>query len=246
MKQTLKTTSFALAALAFAFSSAVHGAIWTSGHGDLGIGYEAGKLEPHWHLGEDNETVVIDGNSQTHPDGFEYDSDQITPETDLTEARLAGSAWDFIGVGSGETFYLFPQSSNPTVPFLGIGTEELTPADWSTNITLTLTGATGPGEFSLYTESLGTPTIYMSTFDGGITGADAVSVPADSHTHYNWAFTEVGSYDLTFQITGTHVTDGAKTANATYTFSVVPEPASAGFLMGITGLLYVLGRRKRA
>ena len=38
-----------------------HGALWTAGHGDLGIGYEDGELEPHWHLGHGNESVTLDG-----------------------------------------------------------------------------------------------------------------------------------------------------------------------------------------
>ncbi|MGB0743372.1 MAG: choice-of-anchor M domain-containing protein [Opitutales bacterium] len=245
MNNITKVFRSALAASAFTLFPALHAAILTSGHGDLGIGYEDGELEPHWHLGEDNEVVVIDGTPQNDPAGFEFTAAEITPQTNLAQVRQLGSQWNFIGVAAGASFYVFPQTSNPNVPFLGIGTEELVAADWSTDLTLTLTGATGPGQFSLYTESLSTPTELMSTFDG-ITAGDAVSVAAGTHTHYNWAFTQEGTYSLTFDVSGTHAVDGFKTATETFTFSVVPEPSSAGLLLGGAGLFFTFVRRRRA
>jgi surface-anchored protein len=214
--------------------------LWTSGHGDLGIGYEGGELEPHWHL---------DANANL-PTG-EYEPVDVMPQTGLTEVRNASSDFDFIGVSGGSSFYLFPQSSIAGTPFLGIGTEELTPADWNGDITLTLTGISGSGVtnggfFSLYqVDGLGNLTNeYMAT-NGGISAADAVSVAPDTHTHYNWAFTELGRYDLTFDVTGDHATNGAETATATYSFNVIPEPSSFALLgMGL-GALVAFRRRKK-
>lgn len=243
--KTSKLAILAVVAAAVPLNSASAASIWTAGHGDLGIGYEAGELEPHWHLGEEGEEVVVDGATISNdPDGFEYGPDELIATTSLSAIRSTGSQWDYIGVSANGTYYLFPQVADLNTPWVGIGTEELDPADWTGSLTLTLTGITGPagGKFSLYqTDSFGDPTFFMSTNDG-VSGADAVSLAAGGHEHHNWTFTEQGSYDLTFDIAGTHAVDGAKTATATYTFSVIPEPSAA--LLGAFGALGLMRRRR--
>jgi surface-anchored protein len=129
---------------------------------------------------------------------------------------------------------------------VGIGAEELTPADWvDGEITITLTGMTGPSGaiFSLRQTSGGVPTFFMSTLDG-ISGADAYLMDLDvqDHAHFDWAFTAEGDYELTFEISGTHAVDGFKSAEGTYNFSVIPEPSSA--LLGAFGALALLRRRR--
>jgi surface-anchored protein len=64
----------------------------------------------------------------------------------------------------------------------------------------------------------------------------------EDHAHFGWGFTEEGTYDLTFEISGTHGVDGFKSATATYSFSVIPEPSSA--LLGAIGALGLLRRRR--
>ncbi len=220
--------------------------IWSAGHGDLGIGYVDGELEPHWHLGENDEEVVLDGTPSNDPAGFEFAPNGVIAQTSLSGLRDADSAWNAVGVSANGTYYLFPEPSDVNTPYVGIGLEELVPDDWDGNITLTLTARTGPlgGEFSLYQVDLGTPTFFMSTF-GGISGADSVSLVPGTHTHFNWAFTETGTYNLTFEISGTHLVDGAKTASATYTFNAVPEPTSIA-LIALGGAALFLHRRRKA
>ncbi len=211
---------------------------WLAGHGDVGIGYEDGELEPHWHLGEDNESVRLGPTVQSFgPDGTEFEPDELIAKTGRIEARDADALWDFTGVAAGADLYVFPEVEDPTAPYVGIGTEELTVSDWSTDITLTLTSISGSGvdaggEFSLYTIDTfsGDPVEIMSTNDG-ISSADAVSQAAGTHEHYNWAFTQLGRYDLTFEVTGTHATNGAEMATATYSFEAIPEPGTAALLL---------------
>lgn len=222
----------------------------TDGHVDvIGVGYvdegSGFELEPHTHV----EFGTIDGvNFPDNGVGYEYEAGDLTiqvPASTLS-TRDAGSQWDPIGVAAGESFYFLPQSSTEAdslnAPFAGIGTEELAPADWTTDITITLTGMTGPGEFSLAKVALGTPTFYMASSDG-ITAGDSWSQAADEHEHFNWYFTEEGNYSLTFDFAATHATDGPQTATATYNFTVVPEPSSA--LLAVLGFLGIM-RRKRA
>ncbi len=234
MNNPIKIT-LALAS-AFAFSQLAHGALWTAGHGDLGIGYEDGALEPHWHLGEDNESVTLDGTSAPlGPDGAEYEADEITPFTDIIQT---------IGTS---TYYVFPAAEVATVPFIGFGTEELSPTDWTGDLTLSLTAESGSGSFYLFDiDSLGVVTTLMDSSDG-FSAADSITLTPDSHTHYTWAFSEGGSYDLTFQVSGTHVTDGAQSASATYGVLVaVPEPSTAGLLLGAVALALTVVRRRVA
>ena len=97
----------------FLISHFAQGALWTAGHGDLGIGYEDGELEPHWHLGEGNESVTLDGvSAPLGAEGEEYEADEIIPQTNLLQS---------IG---GSSYYVFPATENPTVPFIGFGTED--------------------------------------------------------------------------------------------------------------------------
>ena len=232
MKNPIKTT-LALAS-AFAFSQLAHGALWTAGHGDLGIGYEDGELEPHWHLGEDNEFVTLDGSSgPLGPEGAEYEADQIRPFSDLTQT---------IGIS---TYYVFPATENPTVPFIGFGTEELNAADWTGNLTLSLTAesSSSSGSFYLFDiDPFGAVTTLMDSSDG-FSAADSITLAPGSHTHYTWAFSEEGGYNLTFQVSGTHVTDGAQSASATYGVTV-PEPSTAGLLLGVAALALTMARRR--
>ena len=231
MNNPIKTT-LALAS-AFAFSQLAHGASWTAGHGDLGIGYEDGALEPHWHLGEDNESVTLDGTpGPLGSEGAEYEANEITPVTSLTQS---------IG---GSFYYVFPATENATVPYIGFGTEELSAGDWNGSLTLSLTGASGPGSFSLFsTDSLGAVTTLMDSSDGFST-VDSITLAPETHTHHTWAFSQTGSYDLTFQVTGDHVSAGAQSASATYGFSVVPEPSTAGLLLGAAALALTVVRRR--
>lgn len=217
----------------FLISHFAQGALWTAGHGDLGIGYEDGELEPHWHLGEGNESVTLDGvSAPLGLEGEEYEAIDIIPRTNLLQS---------IG---GSSYYVFPATESPTVPFIGFGTEELNPADWDGNLTLTLTGASGPGSFFLFHQDpVGGLATLMDSSDGFST-ADNIILAPDSHTHYTWAFSQTGSYNLTFEVTGSHVSDDVEPANATYTISVVPEPSTAALLLGAAAFALTVVRRR--
>ena len=215
----------------------------------IGVGYvDDGfgnfELEPHSHVGAG---TVIDGTPVAVDTEFEAGELTVLVPASTQSTRLSSSAWDAMGINAGDSFWYLPQSGTTAdslgAPYAGIGTEELDPADWTTNIFITLTGINGPagGHFSMATVSLGTPTFFMSTADG-ISGADVWSQPAGDHRHMNWYFTKPGTYDLTFEISGTHVTDGLQSASATYTFTVVPEPTTA--LLAGLGALGLLRRRR--
>ncbi len=122
--------------------------------------------------------------------------------------------------------------------------EELSPADWTGGqLTLTLTevafSGSGTGRFLLWTEGALDPIVH---FDSENIPDSSLTLPVGSHTHYNWGFSEIGTYEISIEISGTHVDDGAQLGNATYTFQVVPEPSTA--LLGALGALALLRRRR--
>lgn len=217
--------------------------IYTSGHGDLGIAYDGG-LELHHHI---HDGSVVDGVAVNNPpDGEEFvPADLIVTVANPSAPRQAGAAFDFIGVITGQPVWTLPEIQDGSRPFYGIGSEELNPLDWTGNLTLTLLSMNAPvgGHFSLWQDDGGGGAdVFMAT-SNGISGLDAYSFTAGDHAHFNWAFTLPGLYELEFQVTGTHVGDGAQSDTAFFSFQVAPEPSRALFLMlGMTGV--VLRRRR--
>ena len=229
-----------LTATCFLVPLSLHAATLTSGHVDLiGIGYDLGDLFPHGHV----EGGTVDGNFLLDDEFLPGD---LTVQVSATVGRETGTAWNPVGVGSGVSFWRMAEENIPGEPYAGIGAEELDPSEWTSPITIALTGIVGPtgAVFSFWqTDGFGVPTFYMSTLDG-IDGADVFSMDlgVSNHQHFGWGFTALGDYQLTYEISGTHAVDGFKTASATYNISVVPEPSSA-LLAGLGGLALLRRRR---
>lgn len=217
--------------------------LYESGHADIGVGYDAGALDPHWHA--HGGTVV---NGAPLPGDTEYAPDELVafvPDPSIN--RPPGAQWDFLGTPAGSPLWFLPQGENPAKPFLGIASEELDPADWS-SLTLSLAGFSGPagGEFSLWqSDVFGTPVVGMATADG-VDAGDRISMTVGGHDHFNYGFTQPGVYEITLQWDGVHQTDGPVTTSATYGFAVqaVPEPGTTTLLvLGAMGCL--VARRRR-
>ncbi|GAA2141658.1 anchored repeat ABC transporter, substrate-binding protein [Streptomyces synnematoformans] len=105
------------------------------------------------------------------------------------------------------------------------GDGEARGASRSSDVLLTATGMTGPGELAAYlTESLGKPKKYFDSADG-FSAADTTSLPPAAHTHLNWAFTEPGVYELTLEARLRN--GGAEprpVGEGTFTFAVGVDP----------------------
>lgn len=222
----------------------------TAGHVDaIGIGFVAGELEPHSHA---SEGAVIDGVTLQTGEEVEAEPGElvVVAPTGSYVLRETGALWAPVGVGAGEGFWMLPETEQPGLPYAGIGLEELDPAEWAGALTLTLTGANLPAgaAFSFWqTDPFGDPTFFVSTADG-ISTADTMSLTAGTHNHVGWGFTKTGTYELTFEIGGLYQPDTlvpgvAKTATATYSFHVVPEPTAA--LLAALGVCPLLIRRRR-
>jgi surface-anchored protein len=218
---------------AFVFLSPLQAQIpYTTGHGDIGVGYDSlGKaFDPHWHLGEDEEFAP-------------HEVEAVVYSTGASPLGLASA----LGVADGTEIGVAGSSAHQ--PNLGFATEELDPADWDGMITLSLTGWSGPGQFALYTTNMsGTAVVdvYFSTFNPSSSfGANSFELFPGDHQHFAFGFTAPGYYALELTWTGTHVTDGVITTSATFGFDVVPEPASASLLL-LGAAVLVTTRRRRS
>lgn len=215
--------------------------LWTSGHGDIGVGYEdeggGFALHPHWHI----EGGTVDGTPRADEEFEPADLWLIVPDSPSTQAtRNANASWAPIGVAAGESYWRLSTTSQTGVPYLGWATEELDPADWVGEISFTLTGLTAPGDISVYYFPDGDLTFLWASSDGL---GDSFGLEAGVHEHYNVAFSAPGLYEVALTISGTHVTDGFVSSTETFTFQIVPEPSSA--LLIATGLGLLAMRRSR-
>lgn len=206
-------------------------AILSSGHMDIGILYEAGAWDLHVHK------------ESPPPDEEFAPSDAIVQLG--ARAQLPGgvpnspAAAAFFGpVGS--ALWILPKSADPELPFLGIGAEEMSSADWNGPLTLTLTDVRGPGNVLVWdVGAFGELQPLISSRDG-ISAVDSVAVEAGGHAHYFWAFTEPGDYEVHLSAKGNHAVDGpVQSEPAAYRFQVVPEPGAETLVCaGLTWLVW--------
>jgi surface-anchored protein len=189
-----------------------------SGHVDIGIAYESGNWDLHVH--------------QEEPTEAEYEPDEAILQVGASAQTSvpADPSFSFLG-NPGDLVWILPKSENPELLFLGIGSEELDPADWTGGITLSLGAVTGPGEFTIWdTDLFGAPLLKMNSGDG-IESLDRLEVIAGSHAHFFYGFTAPGDYSVTFEASG--LFEGVATASGpvTYQFSVIPEPGTTALLL---------------
>jgi surface-anchored protein len=153
----------------------------------------------------------------------------------------------FTGAQGGDPLWNIPFTQEPDKPWTGISTEAVSSSDFS-NIRYQLTTFSGPGHMSLLQWGpFGEPLLEIQT-SNGLSSEDAIDVPANTHAHYEWLFTEPGTYAFELTAIGTRTPaagGGTVSVADTFTFKVVvPEPASATLLVFACGGLLVFRRRQ--
>lgn len=211
---------------------------YTDGHMDIGARVVGGELRGYWK----NDGATVDGQTtyvDYAADGLRalgiFDDD--TPPL----LRPAGAQWDFFGVAAGEPIYILPSSGIPaTLPYLGLSSEHPTLAAYD-ELRITLVGMTGPagGVFSLYSSSANVP---INTLNS-VFPAGSVTMDIGDHLHFNWAFSQLGVYDLTFQFEALGG-DPVLTGTDVFRFDIIPEPTTAA-LMIVAFAGATLMRRRR-
>ena len=254
-----------IAALTLAWlhpASALAASVYTGGHGDLGVEYDADE-EPngfhvHAHIGAGGMVngAPLDDEAEFEPADLIIQVPN-TSNIGRTAGVLGGSfeAYDFTGAGSnflgtdvGDDLWVLMFDSADAAfygqPFLGMAAEEgFTPSDWSGSIQFAMTGFSGPGNFSAMS---GAFSRRWDTEDGSFAN-DLINIGPGGHSHFYLAFTAPGIYEVELTVTGTHKLHGLVTGTDTFTFEVVPEASSLVMLaIGSVGLVSVGRRRRRS
>lgn len=104
----------------------------------------------------------------------------------------------------------------------------------TSEILLSATGATGPGDIYGYlTGTFGETDVYVDSSDGFDAGTgyrdDTATLPAGAHTHMSWVFTEPGVYtlDLLARLQVDPQSQPITVGSATFTFVVGVPPSEA-------------------
>ena len=216
---------------------------YTDGHGDIGLAFENGELELHYHFGDG---AVLDGSSLIGDAEFDPDEAYVRV-ADAARSVVNGSV-PFLGLTAGDEAWVLPQSNTTGLPFLGIAAEELDSSFSSAS--LTLSSFSGPGEFAIWQDGgLGGANVRMQTVDG-ISSADVIGLGIGGHDHYNYGFTAEGVYTVGITAEADFAAGGSVTDFGELTFVVgsvtaVPEPTSMAALAVIGGVAAV-GRRRRS
>ncbi|MCI7551308.1 MAG: TIGR03773 family transporter-associated surface protein [Actinomycetaceae bacterium] len=119
----------------------------------------------------------------------------------------------------GKPGWVLPMIQNPQLLWPGWSTERITgSADFSVSVS-------GPGQVFVFTTGLGGKPMSVLR-GGGFALPGTIHVPAPSHVHANWVFTQPGIY--TFSVRGS--AQGQTTRTATYTFAVGNKAATQASL----------------
>jgi surface-anchored protein len=258
----------ALAFLAIAALTPGHvlaAAIWSAGHGDIGVAFDpvtsGTTFEMELHVGNG---ATVDGSQVTEVNGVVYepgDAVVLVPVTANLKAIQSGSnavwggdtaGYDFVatgsslGVGEGGNLWVLSFDEFDTdyygTPFLGWATEEGFAGKSFGAVSFTPFSFTSPtgANFGIFGDDL-SPLWILNHGDTNFSG-DVFSSPADSHVHKVLAFTQPGIYQI--GIRATSLLDGTTTVvgEGVYTFQVVPEPSS----VVLAGVLAAGWRRRLA
>lgn len=134
--------------------------------------------------------------------------------------------YEFIGFTPGEDFWILEQNEIEGLLCPGLGANsdmanlcQWNPQDWRNGadvpgkwIRLQLVDVRGPegGELSVWQSEADTSTVFMSTYEGGITTEDSLCVPGELHCfHMNWAFTKAGYYEIDVELSTVYMCDGS-------------------------------------
>jgi surface-anchored protein len=140
-------------------------------------------------------------------------------------ALPADNSFAFVGPACSGA-WLIPQVQKAGVLWAGWNTEEIPSGAVTGNVTWTLNAVSGPGNVALFqTSSFGSATQIFNSADGL---PDRYAIPTGVHAHGNWAFTQPGTYQLTFTMAATDARGQALSDTRTLTVQTTGDASSVG------------------
>ncbi|UGQ13945.1 choice-of-anchor M domain-containing protein [Yinghuangia sp. ASG 101] len=121
----------------------------------------------------------------------------------------------------GTVFHHIPEIQDPAIVWAGWSTEAFAGTDIAEPFAMTLEAVDGPGNLAMFNFSpFGEP---LFTFDSRDGLPDTIDVPARTHAHSMWVFTQPGVYRLTFAYRVTAANGEQLRDDAVYTVVVGDE-----------------------
>lgn len=120
--------------------------------------------------------------------------------------------YGFVQADPGQEVYVIPQTEAEGIVWPGWNTQDPEVHEvLGTGAHLTLEGVRGPGQMSLYLEN-GDFSEPQLLWDSAKDEEQDIWVPANTHTHANWVFTEPGAYAVTVRVHAT-LKDGTEVSD---------------------------------
>ncbi len=216
--------------------SSASAALWTAGHGDISLRYSATPqptLSYQWTVGTGGDPATVDG-AEVYD--TTYSPISLTP---AVSNRLVASP-DAILTG-GNLLHLVPQDGTDASllgsPFQGWNTGTIPGGLFTGNqIRLTLTGVSGPGAVSLWSNDAFGGSDFRWASANGFTSDDILILGVGGHSHYNLGFTLPGDYSLQVLAQATFAAGGSVATPMTLQYNVVPEASSSVLLIGLAAM----------
>lgn len=175
----------------------------------------------------------------------DYTYTSLTVAVNNPQVRTFGGIDYFITPASGTSYTLLDNSSEVDV---GIRTRLLDSGFADVLFTLDMAASTFNG--SPLSLGLADLLVFRDTPGGAVLVDTADEVFSwvnvlSGHTHYNFGFSEVGNYSLTFNTQGRDSNGDPLgiAGSGTIDFGVIPEPHTYGLLLGLAALGFVWRRR---
>jgi surface-anchored protein len=222
--------------------------IYRSGHAGIATKYSDGSLTMFLNV---TPGCKDDAGNDLPVGEYSPDAIYIRASDAMKSTRLPGETWDFLGTDAGSDIWVMPQNNVEGLPYMGMTAGKLVANDWSGQISYSLLGVDGPGNFSVWTtDAFGAPTVYWQS-SNGCDGSDSLLLNVGSAQHVNWGFTAEGVYNAQVQFSGTVAGGDAVSTAETFTFlvgsSTVPEPGTIVMLSsGAVGLALSFWKRRRS
>ncbi|MDO4607450.1 MAG: TIGR03773 family transporter-associated surface protein, partial [Bowdeniella nasicola] len=146
----------------------------------------------------------------------------------LSDAAKTTAPADFGFVAApGSTVWAIGSVQRPGIPWLGQNTQHPSIVNGTTGpVTWRLVSVKGPGKMAVFNAGSFGSGVGQRVFDN-VGGPTSYQIPANTHSHPNWVFTQPGAYHVTIEQTAT-TKAGAKVSSTTVLhFAVGVDPKTA-------------------